>query len=112
MRLRVVDLDTREEARLVFRPFQKGALQMISPHSLIVLALLAAASTALTSFGQAPERLAITHGVASGDVTSTSAVLWARASGESRIEMEVATDPDFRRDRIAGSTNVTEGTDF
>ena len=37
-----------------------------------------------------------THGVASGDVTSFSAVLWTRVDHATEVEVEVAFDPDFR----------------
>lgn len=37
-----------------------------------------------------------THGVASGDVTPFSAVLWTRTNKAAELRLEVATDPDFR----------------
>jgi alkaline phosphatase D len=82
----------------------------------VFVALLAAASVVIIAAAnraeeQAP-RLALTHGVASGDVTTTSAVLWSRASGASRLHVEAASDPDFRRDVVDGSTEVSDATDF
>lgn len=41
--------------------------------------------------------LTITHGVASGDVTATTAVIWARASGPARMYVEVDTNPTFAK---------------
>ena len=39
--------------------------------------------------------LGITHGVASGDVTNDSAVIWSRANGESEMHVEYDTDANF-----------------
>jgi alkaline phosphatase D len=38
----------------------------------------------------------LTHGVAVGDVTATSAILWARVSAPARVEFEVSRDARFR----------------
>jgi alkaline phosphatase D len=53
-----------------------------------------------------------THGVASGDITATSAMIWARGSRSSVMRVEYSTDPDFRRARRARPIRVTEETDF
>ena len=39
--------------------------------------------------------LGITHGVASGDVTNDSAVIWSRANGEAEMHVEYDTDANF-----------------
>ena len=57
-------------------------------------------------------RLSLTHGVASGDVTARSAVIWARANAEALVIVEAATDSEFRRDRVESSRLATEETDF
>src|SRR5215216_2213423 len=59
-----------------------------------------------------PSRLSITHGVASGDVSATSAVVWARASGPARMEVEYDTDRGFARARTAGTAEAVEARDF
>ncbi len=41
----------------------------------------------------------ITHGVATGDVTATSAVLWTRASGDAEIVFEIDDDPELEKPR-------------
>lgn len=53
-----------------------------------------------------------THGVASGDVSSTGALVWARASGPARMFVEVATNASFRGARrfAAGAAHAT--TDY
>lgn len=44
----------------------------------------------------APSRIDATHGVASGDVSATSAVIWARASrGPAQMHVEIDADPAF-----------------
>ncbi len=54
---------------------------------ILSLILLAIAVTALAD--DAPR---LTHGVASGDVTATSAVLWARSSAAAEISFEIADE--------------------
>ena len=39
--------------------------------------------------------LGITHGIASGDVTNDSAVIWSRANGEAEMHVEYDTDANF-----------------
>src|SRR5262245_18214963 len=63
----------------------------------------AAASTALSAIGgvaspylsRAAERPLVTHGVQSGDVSSDSAMIWARADRPARMLVEVATSDSF-----------------
>ncbi len=57
----------------------------------------------------------VTHGVASGDVTAQSAVIWARASrGPAQMHVAYATDPAFAAPRFAETTPgaATVATDF
>jgi phosphodiesterase/alkaline phosphatase D-like protein/glycerophosphoryl diester phosphodiesterase len=53
-----------------------------------------------------------THGVASGDVTSSSAIVWTRTNQESQANVEFSTDPDLTTDAFAGSANATAANDF
>ena len=53
-----------------------------------------------------------THGVASGDVTSNSAIIWTRTNQESQVSVEFSTDPDFDTAEAAGPTNATAANDF
>jgi alkaline phosphatase D len=72
-------------------------LRMLN-HMLIALVVTACVVGAPAAFftgdGSSPA-LSITHGVASGDVTATTAVIWARASGPARMYVEVDTSPAF-----------------
>jgi len=57
--------------------------------------------------------LRVTHGVAAGDVTATSAVIWSRASGKSRMVVDYvsATEPKSPAFRQIGPS-VDAGSDF
>jgi alkaline phosphatase D len=74
---------------------------------LLGLALLLSAS------GRAAEPLRLTHGIASGDVTATGAVIWARASGPARMVVEYtpAAAPRWPPDRQPGPL-VDAASDF
>ena len=59
------------------------------------------------------DRPVLTHGVQSGDVTTDGALVWTRADRPSRMFVEVATEPSFRRSyRVRGPvlTPDTDGT--
>lgn len=53
-----------------------------------------------------------THGVASGDVSSTGALVWARASGTARMFVDVAANPGFRRARRLAAGTAQASNDF
>src|SRR5215213_2155277 len=59
-----------------------------------------------------PSRLSITHGVASGDVSATSAVIWARASGPARMQVEYDTDRGFGQAKTGPTASAVEARDF
>ncbi|HXG18932.1 MAG TPA: alkaline phosphatase D family protein [Methylomirabilota bacterium] len=54
----------------------------------------------------------ITHGVASGEVTATSALIWARANRAATLVVEYAENVALRRSQTAGAVRVTAKTDF
>jgi len=56
--------------------------------------LLALAGLALVSPTGA-DAVTFTHGVASGEVTHGSAVLWTRVDQEAALTVDVSTDPRF-----------------
>ena len=47
--------------------------------------------------------LVLTHGIASGDVTDSSAVIWARASGPAQMHVEIATNPAMDGAKSSGA---------
>lgn len=52
------------------------------------------------------------HGVASGDVTDTGAVIWGRAEREATLVVEYATTPDFSDLKPGGTMRVSAEADF
>jgi alkaline phosphatase D len=54
----------------------------------------------------------LTHGVASGEVTANSAIVWARADRAATLVVEYAGNAAFRRSQTAGKVRVTAKTDF
>ena len=65
-----------------------------------------------TRASSAPNALVLTHGVASGDVTASSAVVWARASGRAQMHVEVSADSDFAGVKSTRSAAATSAGDF
>jgi alkaline phosphatase D len=58
-----------------------------------------------------PGVLAVTHGLACGDVTAHSAVLWARAAGEGRMHVAFAKDPGFGNAVVVNESAPSDGAD-
>jgi alkaline phosphatase D len=76
---------------------------------LLVLLVLAACA----GVRQAAEPLRITHGIASGDVTASSAVIWARANRAATMTVEyLATAPAQSRPLHTRGLAVTAARDF
>jgi alkaline phosphatase D len=75
------------------------------------LATLVAASAGAAGRTDTAAVASLTHGVAAGDVTATSAILWARASGPARIDFEVSLNSRFRGARRL-SARATAAEDF
>jgi alkaline phosphatase D len=57
------------------------------------------------------DRPVLTHGVASGDVTTDGALVWTRADRPSRMVVEVSTDPSFRHSQRLRGPVLTPDTD-
>jgi alkaline phosphatase D len=80
----------------------------------------AAASTAFSALGgvtspflsRAADRPRVTHGVQSGDVSSDSAVIWARADRPARMLAEVSTTDSFKTIARAVFVDALPETDF
>lgn len=81
-----------------------------------------AQSSAGSSFGSSlgsssgvpllPKRPVISHGVASGEMTTSGAVIWTRADRPARMVVEAATDKSFKNARVfRGSAPLTSATD-
>lgn len=53
-----------------------------------------------------------THGVASGDVSPSGALVWARASKPARMFVDLATSPSFRGARRFAAGTASSATDY
>ncbi len=60
---------------------------------------------------QANKNLFITHGIASGDVTDHSAVVWSRVNREAQMHVEYDTTPNFLNPRFQ-TAFANQTTDF
>lgn len=79
--------------------------------STLVLGLGSARAERQTS--RALVRLVITHGVASGDVSASTALIWARANESARMHVQLSRSPRFTaraRERIASATSSSDFT--
>jgi alkaline phosphatase D len=74
--------------------------------------LSAVTSIASPYLSRAADRPSITHGVQSGDVSSDSAVIWARADRPARMLAEVATTDSFKIIQRAVFVDALPDTDF
>lgn len=52
------------------------------------------------------------HGIASGEVSATSAIIWVRTGGEPTFTVEYATDPSFAAVQGTQTATATVQTDF
>jgi alkaline phosphatase D len=57
-------------------------------------------------------KLSITHGIASGDVTSHSVVIWSRANKQAQMHVEYDTDSDFADPNSYVTSTDNETSDF
>ncbi|MEM7791735.1 MAG: alkaline phosphatase D family protein [Verrucomicrobiota bacterium] len=57
-------------------------------------------------------RPSITHGVASGDVTLTNAVIWSRCDRPAQLWIDLSTNPEFTRFQKIKGTLAQDRTDF
>src|SRR5262249_24484705 len=83
----------------------------------LVTATSSAAFTAIGSIaapylGRAADRPLVTHGVQSGDVSTDSGVVWARADRPARMLVEAATTGSFKIIRGAVFVDALPETDF
>jgi alkaline phosphatase D len=78
-----------------------------------VLAVLLVAGGAASPPARSADTLRVTHGIAAGDVTATSAVIWSRASGGARMMVEYSSlaAPSWPAQRQLGAF-VAAASDF
>ncbi|MBD0360431.1 MAG: PhoD-like phosphatase N-terminal domain-containing protein, partial [Nitrososphaeraceae archaeon] len=56
--------------------------------------------------------LFITHGIASGDVTNQSVIIWSRANREAQLHVEYDTDPNFPDPKSSNIALANQTTDY
>ncbi len=71
-----------------------------------------AASLALPSLSRAASRPVFTHGVQSGDVDTSSGMIWTRTDRPARIAMEVSTTESFKDARRLASMDAIPNGDL
>lgn len=71
-----------------------------------------AAGLAFPGLSRAADRPVITHGLQSGDVSTDSGVIWARADRPSQMLVEVAATDSFRNARALPPINALPESDF
>ncbi len=86
-------------------------LQM-SRRGVLTAAIGTAAGLACPRLSRAADRPLITHGLQSGDVSTDSGVVWARADRPSQMLVEIATTDSFRNARVLPPINALPETDF
>src|SRR5262245_28306177 len=85
--------------RIIMRPASVRTPHWSRRHFLKSTAATAAASAlgiARPAISRAGDRPIVTHGVQSGDVSTSSGVVWARADRPARMQVEIATTDSFK----------------
>jgi len=93
-------------------PLTRRALLGAGGAAALALAAPAAAGARRARIARTGAVPLITHGVQSGDVTASRAVVWARADRPARMHVEVAATERFRGARRYAGPLVTAETDF
>jgi len=79
---------------------------------LLAFLVLGASLAVLAACGGGGPRLTFTHGVASGDVTPSSVVLWTRVDAEGDVRVQVAKDERFSDLVVEGRKLSSAQSDF
>ncbi|MEH7416088.1 glycerophosphodiester phosphodiesterase family protein [Neobacillus drentensis] len=58
------------------------------------------------------EKPFISHEVAKGDITDSSAVLWAGTNGDASVQFQISTDSQFKNDPIVKTSHADDKHDF
>ncbi|MDX1932209.1 MAG: alkaline phosphatase D family protein [Capsulimonadales bacterium] len=98
-------------ADTVLPPFGPLTRRQLLKRSASGLLLAATSAVPLPSIAQGG-RPVLTHGIQSGDITETSAILWSRSDRPARMVVEVAATEQFRDARRLLGPVALENTDF
>ena len=74
--------------------------------------LLTASGLAAPAYVRAAQRPVFTHGVQSGDVNTSSGMIWTRVDRPSRINMEISTVESFNNAIKLPPMNALPDSDF
>jgi alkaline phosphatase D len=85
---------------------------MHSKARLLDIALVAILGLLSACGGGGGPTLTFTHGVASGDVTPASVILWTRVDGEGEVRAQVAKDESFSDLVVEGKQRSSADNDF
>lgn len=90
--------------------YLKGSKKIAIAFALVVAII---GNTTQMSFGQVDEsRLFMINGVASGDVTDNSAIIWARANREAQMHVQYTNNSAFSNSDLQKNIPVNDSTDF
>ncbi len=74
--------------------------------------LLAASGLAMPTISRASSRPVFTHGVQSGDVDTSSGVVWTRVDRPAQVHFEISTTESFKNSTKLPPLNALPGSDF
>jgi alkaline phosphatase D len=79
--------------------------------TLLVMVVIMGPLVIMAAHADTPQ-IQFIHGVASGDVTSESAVLWGQTDKDSLLNVQVSKHPNFKKLDFEGSVHATVDSDF
>ena len=104
---------TRKAATAIILTIAFGFLILSSNSSSRSMQLLLSHPTAYAAQQQTNNNnLFITHGVASGDITEHSAVIWSRTNKQAQMHVEYDADLNFSQPKSAKTALANQTTDF
>jgi alkaline phosphatase D len=101
----------RRSTAPVFRPLSRRSLLRGGAGLAAGAGLLGITPGFAPAFAQSGRPL-FTHGVQSGDVTTSRGMVWARADRPARLLVEVATSDSFKNSKRLRGPAAIEATDF
>ncbi|AXS38839.1 alkaline phosphatase D family protein [Breoghania sp. L-A4] len=94
--------------RLSRRSFLKSS----AATGLVTASMTGVAGLAMPAISRAATRPVITHGLQSGDVSTSSGMIWSRADRPARMLVDVSTTESFANATRLAPLNVLPGSDF
>ena len=107
-----VTIDEGAEMPIAIRAKQGLTRRQLLVRSAATVALAGLGRLARPYLSRAADRPRITSGIASGDVSADSAVIWARADRPARMQVECSTVESFKTIIRAASSQALPDSDF